>query len=57
MIVDTQGDILTALHVVQGASRIKVTFLRRRPLRRASITSSDPTHDIAVLSSGNGCRR
>ena len=26
IIIDTQGDILTALHVVQGASAIKVTF-------------------------------
>ena len=49
IIIDTQGDILTALHVVQGASRIKVTFFDG-VISTASITSSDPTHDIAVLS-------
>jgi S1-C subfamily serine protease len=50
IIIDTQGDILTALHVVQGASRINVTFFDG-VTSTASITSSDPTHDIAVLSS------
>jgi S1-C subfamily serine protease len=49
IIVDTQGDILTALHVVQGASRIQVTFFDGTT-STASITSSDPTDDIAVLS-------
>ncbi len=49
IIVDTQGDILTALHVVQGASRIEVTFFDGTT-STASITSSDPSDDIAVLS-------
>jgi S1-C subfamily serine protease len=48
VIVDTQGDILTALHVVQGASEIKVTFADGTT-SAASITTSDPTNDIAVL--------
>jgi S1-C subfamily serine protease len=48
VIVDTQGDILTALHVVQGASGIKVTFADGTT-SSASIAASDPAHDIAVL--------
>jgi S1-C subfamily serine protease len=48
VIVDTQGDVLTALHVVQGASEIQVTFADGTT-SAASITASDPTHDIAVL--------
>jgi S1-C subfamily serine protease len=51
VIVDTQGDILTALHVVQGASEIKVTFADGTT-SAASITAADPTHDIAVLAAG-----
>jgi S1-C subfamily serine protease len=51
VIVDTQGDILTALHVVQGASAIKVTFADGTT-SSASITASDPAHDIAVLAAG-----
>jgi S1-C subfamily serine protease len=49
IIVNTQGDILTALHVVDGASSIKVTFADGTA-SAASIKSSDPTHDVAVLS-------
>ncbi len=51
VIVDTQGDILTALHVVQGASVIKVTFADGTT-STASIATSAPTHDIAVLAAG-----
>ena len=51
VIVDTRGDILTALHVVQGASEINVTFADGTT-SAASITASDPTHDIAVLAAG-----
>ncbi|MGD0808972.1 MAG: trypsin-like peptidase domain-containing protein [Acidimicrobiales bacterium] len=51
VIVDTQGDILTALHVVQGASGIKVTFADGTT-SSASIAASDPAHDIAVLAAG-----
>jgi S1-C subfamily serine protease len=50
VIVDTRGDILTALHVVQGASEIQVTFADGTT-SAASITASGPTHDIAVLAS------
>jgi S1-C subfamily serine protease len=48
VIIDTQGDILTALHVVEGASVIKVTFADGTT-STASIATADPTHDIAVL--------
>jgi S1-C subfamily serine protease len=49
IIVDRQGDILTALHVVQGGSTIKVTFADGTA-STATIKSSYPGHDIAVLS-------
>jgi S1-C subfamily serine protease len=48
VIVDAQGDILTALHVVSSAIAIKVTFADGTT-SAATIESSDPTHDIAVL--------
>ncbi len=48
IIIDTQGDVLTALHVVQGGSAIKVTFTDGTA-SAASIKSADPDHDIAVL--------
>ncbi|HMK98346.1 MAG TPA: trypsin-like peptidase domain-containing protein [Acidimicrobiales bacterium] len=48
VVVDTQGDILTALHVVQGASRIEVTFADGTN-SLANITVADPGDDIAVL--------
>jgi len=51
VIVDTKGDILTALHVVQGAYEIKVTFADGTT-SSASIAASDPAHDIAVLAPG-----
>lgn len=48
IIVDQQGDIITALHVVQGSSIIKLTF-SDRTTSTASIKSADPKDDIAVL--------
>jgi S1-C subfamily serine protease len=48
IVTDTRGDILTALHVVQGASTIEVTFADGTA-STATVTSSDPGHDIAVL--------
>ena len=60
VIIDAQGDILTALHVVQGASTIKVTFADGSTAA-ASVTSSDASHDIAVLTPSTlpavSCRR
>jgi len=48
VIIDSQGDILTALHVVRGASTIEVTFADGTT-SAASVASSDAGHDIAVL--------
>jgi len=51
VIVDARGDILTALHVVQNASTIEVTFADGTT-STASVAASDPAHDIAVLAPG-----
>jgi S1-C subfamily serine protease len=48
VIIDSQGDILTALHVVRGASTIEVSFADGST-SAATVASSDPSHDIAVL--------
>jgi S1-C subfamily serine protease len=48
VIVNQQGEILTALHVVDGATGIKVTFADGTT-STAKISSSDATHDIASL--------
>jgi S1-C subfamily serine protease len=48
VIVNAQGDILTSLHVVDGASTIKVSFSDGTE-SPASVKSTDPDHDIAVL--------
>ena len=48
VVIDTNGDILTALHVVAGASSIEVTFAdgTRSP---AQVQTTQPLNDIAVL--------
>lgn len=48
VVVNDRGDILTSLHVVEGARTITVSFSdgTRSP---ASVRSADPNHDIAVL--------
>ena len=48
VIIDTGGDIVTALHVVQGASHITVTFADGTT-SDGSIAVSEPSDDIAVL--------
>jgi S1-C subfamily serine protease len=48
IIVNAQGDILTALHVVDGSTSIKVSFSDGSDAA-ATVKSSDPDHDIAVL--------
>lgn len=48
VIVNAKGDILTSLHVVEGATTIKVSFSDGAE-SPATVTSSDPDHDIAVL--------
>jgi S1-C subfamily serine protease len=48
VMIDRQGDILTALHVVRGASSIEVTFADGMTTA-ASVASSQANRDIAVL--------
>jgi S1-C subfamily serine protease len=48
VIVNAGGDILTSLHVVQDAASITVSFFDGTE-SPASVKSSDPDHDIAVL--------
>jgi S1-C subfamily serine protease len=52
VIVDKKGDILTALHVVRGASTIEVSYADGTT-SAATVASSDATHDIAVLKPSN----
>jgi S1-C subfamily serine protease len=48
VIVNTRGSILTAYHVIDGATSIRVSFAdgTRSP---ADVVSTDPEHDIAVI--------
>ncbi len=48
VIVNTEGQILTALHVVRDAARIRVTFADGTE-SPAAIESADADHDVAVL--------
>ncbi|HSB90068.1 MAG TPA: trypsin-like peptidase domain-containing protein [Anaerolineales bacterium] len=48
IVVNEAGDILTALHVVDGASRIRVQFSDGSSAS-AEVTSPQPEYDIAVL--------
>jgi putative serine protease PepD len=48
VIVNADGTILTALHVVKGAGAVRVTFADGTS-SPATITAADPAHDIATL--------
>ena len=48
VIVNSSGSILTAFHVVDGATRIRVSFVDGTR-SRAEVVSTDPEHDIAVV--------
>ena len=48
VIVDKSGNILTSLHVVQGATEIKITFADGTQ-SAAKIVVSQPNNDIAVI--------
>ncbi len=48
VIVNADGEILTSLHVVQNAGSIRVSFFDGTE-SPATISSTDPDHDIAVL--------
>jgi S1-C subfamily serine protease len=53
VIVNARGSILTALHVVDGAKSIRVSFIDGTE-SAAAIASTDPEHDIAVLKPQHG---
>ncbi len=48
VIVDDAGDILTALHVVDGATQIRVTFADGTQAT-GTVTATQPQNDIAVV--------
>jgi S1-C subfamily serine protease len=48
VVINNNGDILTALHVVLGATEIEIAFTDGTR-SAAEIISDDPDHDIAVL--------
>ena len=48
VVVNARGEILTSLHVVEGAAGITVSFSDGTE-SPASVRSTDPDHDIAVL--------
>jgi S1-C subfamily serine protease len=48
VIIDTAGDIMTCLHIVQNATSIEVTFADGST-STAQIATADATNDIAVL--------
>lgn len=48
VLIDNRGDILTALHVVQGASSIRISFADGT-VASGSVAGSDADDDIAVL--------
>ncbi len=48
IVIDTQGDILTASHVVAGVSSITVKF-QNGTVRTATVLGTDTSDDVAVL--------
>ncbi len=49
IVINNDAQVLTALHVVEGASAIRITFTDGT-VSLATITTADPENDIAVLS-------
>ncbi|MDQ2754006.1 MAG: S1C family serine protease [Actinomycetota bacterium] len=49
MILNSNGEILTNNHVVDGATRISVTLVATGKSYRASVVGTDPTDDIAII--------
>jgi S1-C subfamily serine protease len=52
VIVDDSGDILTALHVVDGASQIRISFADGTQAN-GKVTATQPQNDIAVVAADN----
>jgi putative serine protease PepD len=48
MVINSQGDVLTASHVVAGASMITVKFLNGT-VRTATVLGTDTSNDVSVL--------
>jgi S1-C subfamily serine protease len=53
VIINNQGSILTALHVVENATSLKVSFVDGTE-SPATIESTDPDNDIAVITTERG---
>jgi S1-C subfamily serine protease len=53
VIINKDGTIMTALHVVEGAKSVRVSFIDGTK-SSAQVTSTDPAHDIAVLTPARG---
>jgi putative serine protease PepD len=53
LVIETQGDILTASHVVAGAATITAKF-QNGPVRTASVRGTDTSNDISVLHVNRG---
>jgi S1-C subfamily serine protease len=47
-VIDKEGHILTNYHVVANASQLEVTMHNRKKYK-ATVTGSDPAHDLAVI--------
>lgn len=47
-VIDTQGNVLTNLHVIEGAREVKITLYNGETLE-ANLVGQDPVNDIAVL--------
>jgi S1-C subfamily serine protease len=47
-VIDKDGHILTNYHVVANASQLEVTMHNRKKYK-ATVTGSDPAHDLAVI--------
>ena len=53
-LIDAQGTILTAQHLVTGASKIQVTLAGEEEPRQATLLASDECADLALLSIEGG---
>src|SRR3954447_5067865 len=49
MVLTSDGEVLTNNHVVQGATRIRVTVASTGTSYRADVVGTDPSDDIAVV--------
>jgi S1-C subfamily serine protease len=52
VLIDTQGNVVTSSHVVEGAKRVEVVLLDGRRMR-ARVLGKDPQSDVAVVRLAN----